>query len=321
MSVADAVLVTGADGFVGRHLVAALLARGLAVRAVTRRHVPTLPAHRLLEFRAVDDIVGAPWESLLRDTRAVVHLAAVAHRGSPRSAEDARRVHAVNVQAVADLARAARHAHAGRLVLLSSVGVLGATSGAEPFDADSVPAPHDFYSRTKLDAERALQEAVGDSGLEACVVRAPLVFGPDAPGNFARLIRVIERGMPLPLAAVENRRSLVSVWNVCDLLIACLTHPRATGDPLLVADEEALTAAELVRVCAACLGRPARLVRVPAPVLRIASRLLGRLEDYERLCGSLVVDTRATHERLGWRPPLGLREGLRRSLSGRGGTA
>ncbi len=317
MKDAGLVVVTGAGGFVGRHLVGEMLTRGMRVRAISRGRPLPVNHPPGLECCAVDDIVTAPWESLLRDARVIVHLAAAAHRANPRDDLDAQRVWAVNVRAVGELTRAASRAGVSRLILLSSIGVLGASSGTGAFDAASPPSPHDYYSRTKFAAERALQEAADDSPLQPCVVRAPLVFGPGAPGNFARLVTAIERGLPLPIAAVHNRRSLVSVWNLCDLLIACITHPRAPGTPLLVADDETLSTVELVRACASCLRSSPRLVYIPLSLLRLASRVLGRQEDFERLCGSLVVDTRATRERLGWQPPLTFRSGLARTLAGR----
>jgi nucleoside-diphosphate-sugar epimerase len=311
------VVVTGAGGFVGRHLVSELLRRGVTVRALVRSQASAPHTrHAALEIREVADIVGARWDELLSGAGAIVHLAALAHRGNPRSADEAHRVRAVNVGAVTELTRAARAAQVRRLVLLSSIGVLGASSGDQPFDGASIPAPHDFYSRTKLDAELAAQDTRAGSPLELCVVRAPLVFGPDAPGNFGRLVTAIRRGMPLPLGAVDNRRSLISVWNLCDLLITCLTHPGASGVPLLAADDEVISTAQLVRQCAACLHVRPRLIRVPVRLLKPACELLGRRADFERLCGSLVVDTRYTQERLGWRPPLDLQEGVRQAIAG-----
>jgi nucleoside-diphosphate-sugar epimerase len=310
------VLVTGGGGFVGRHLVAELLGRGIPVRALVRHLQPgLLPDHPLLEIRDTADIATAPWQELLAGADAVVHLAAVAHRPAPRSAAERQRMRTVNVGAVADLTRAACRSGVQRLVLLSSIGVLGATSGDRAFDAASIPEPHDFYSHTKLDAERAAHEASSGSSTEVCVVRPPLVFGPNAPGNFGRLVAAVRCGVPLPLGAVNNRRSLISVWNLCDLLVTCLTHPRAPLAPVLAADGESISTAELIRVCAAYLHARPVLIRVPVGVLRVACRMLGREEDFERLCGSLVVDAHDTQQRLGWWPPLDLQAGLRRALS------
>ncbi len=309
------VVVTGASGFIGRHLVAELIQRRYVVRVVIRQRGFRSQNNSGIETREVRDIVGAPWGELLAGAEAVVHLAAIAHRASPSRAQQARRVRAVNVEAVADLTRGAAAARVRRMVLLSSIGVLGATSGATAFDEASIPAPHDFYSRTKLDAERAAADASAGSLLQLSVVRAPLVFGPAAPGNFGRLIACIKRGIPLPLGAIDNRRSLLSVWNLCDLLITCLTHPRAAERPILAADDEVVSTPELVRLCAGFLGTRARLVPVPVALLRLACGVLGRQADYDRLCGSLTVDTRQMHERLGWIAKLDLMEGLRKAVA------
>ena len=312
------VVVTGASGFIGRHLVAELIQRGYVVRVVIRQRGFRSQNNSGIETREVRDIVGAPWGELLAGAEAVVHLAAIAHRASPSSAQQARRVRAVNVEAVADLTRGAAAARVRRMVLLSSIGVLGATSGATAFDDASATAPHDFYSRTKLDAERAAADASAGSLLQLCVVRSPLVFGPVTPGNFGRLIAYIKRGVPLPLGAIDNRRSLISVWNLCDLLITCLTHPRAAERPILAADDEVVSTPDLVRMCAGFLGTRARLVPVPVALLRLACGVLGRQADFDRLCGSLTVDTRQLHERLGWIARLDLREGLRKAVASAG---
>jgi len=310
------VVVTGASGFIGRHLIAALIRRGYLVRVVIRQRGSPFQGHSAIEICEVRDIVDAPWGELLAGAEAVVHLAGIAHRANPGSAQDAQRLRAVNVEAVADLTRGAAAARVRRMLLLSSIGVLGATSGATAFDEASIPAPHDFYSRTKLDAERAAADASAGSLLQLCVVRAPLVFGPAAPGNFGRLVACIRRGIPLPLGAIDNRRSLISVWNLCDLLITCLTHPRAAERPILAADDEVVSTPELVRLCAGFLGTRARLIPVPVALLRLACRMLGRQADFDRLCGSLTVDTRQMHERLGWIARLDLREGLRQAVTG-----
>ena len=311
MSARQIVAVTGADGFIGRHLVRELLGRGIQVRALSRR--AALSAQPGLEILITPDIVAAPWAQLLSGAHAVVHLAARAHRAAPRNATQAQRLLAVNVEAVGSLARAAGACGVQRMVLVSSIGVLGSSSGRQPFDADSRPAPHDEYAASKLAAEQAAAEASAKSGLRLCVLRPPLVFGPDAPGNFPQLLTAIRRGLPLPLGAIANQRSFLSVWNLCDLIRTCLTHPQACEAPWLAADSGTLSSADLVRLCAGYLGVRARLWPVPVGVLRLAAAMLGRGADFTRLCGNLVVDDRFTRQSLQWQPPLTLQEGLRRS--------
>ena len=284
------------------------------MRALARRRA-VIEGGSNVEIREAGDLIQIDWPAALNGADAVVHLAAIAHRGTPKDAAEASRVRAINVAAVADLTAAAALAGVRRLIFLSSIGVLGADSGISAFDGSSPAAPHDFYSQTKLDAERAAATAAAKSKLELCIVRPPLVFGPHAPGNFGRMIKWVDRGIPLPLGAIHNRRSLVSVWNLCDFLIHCLADRGAVGEPLLVADEETISTSELLRLCARLLGRPDRLLPVPAELLRMAGRILGRSADIDRLCGSLVVDTRDTCLRTGWRAPLRLSDGLRRALA------
>jgi nucleoside-diphosphate-sugar epimerase len=307
------ILVTGATGFIGRHLIAALSAGGYAVRALARRGA-VLDAGSNVEICEIIDIAATNWPEALRGVDAVIHLAAIAHRGSPLNEADANRVRSVNVAAVATMTAAAATLGVRRLILLSSIGVLGADSGTSAFDGSSPAAPHDFYSQTKLDAEHAAESASANSTLELCIVRTPLVYGPNAPGNFGRLIRWLARGTPLPLGAIHNQRSLISVWNLCDCLITCLSSPGAVGKPLVVADEETISTPELLRLCARLMDRPARLLRAPVALLRLAGGILGRRADIERLCGSLVVNTRDTYMRTGWRPPKSLKDELRRAL-------
>jgi nucleoside-diphosphate-sugar epimerase len=310
------VLVTGATGFVGRHLIAELRARGHAVRAMVRRG-SVFDLGPSVEICEVGNINRVHWPEALQGVDAIVHLAAVAHRGSPRDEAEARRVRSVNVAAVAELTAAAAALSVRRLILLSSIGVLGTDSGNSAFDGSSPAAPHDFYSQSKLDAERAAENAAVDSTLELCIIRPPLVYGPGAPGNFGRMIQWLAKGTPLPLGAIHNQRSLISVWNLCDCVIAFLSGPGAVGKPLVVADEETISTTELLRLCARLMERPARLLPAPVALLRLAGSILGRRVDIERLCGSLVVDTRDTYVRTGWRAPKTLQDELRRALTPR----
>jgi nucleoside-diphosphate-sugar epimerase len=286
------------------------------VRALLRRGT-VLDRGPNVDICEIDDITRTHWPEVLRGVDAIVHLAAIAHRSSPREEADASRLRSVNVTAVAELAAAAATLGVRRLVLLSSIGVLGADSGTAAFDGSSPAAPHDFYSQSKLDAEHAAEIAAAHSALELCIVRPPLVYGPNAPGNFGRLIRWLAKGTPLPLGAIHNQRSLISVWNLCDCLITCLSNPGAVGTPLVVADEETISTSELLRLCARLMGRPARLLPAPAALLRLAGGILGRRADIERLCGSLVVNTRDAYLRTGWRAPKSLPDELRRALTPR----
>jgi nucleoside-diphosphate-sugar epimerase len=294
-------------------LTAALFERGYAVRALVRGDTTSILAPNV-EVHKIADLTGVDWPAALHGADAVLHLAAIAHRGTPRTAAEARQVRNVNVSAIAKLTAAAVTAGVRRLVVLSSIGVLGCDSGSGAFSSSSPVAPYDFYSQTKLDGERAAADGVANSALELCIVRAPLVFGPNAPGNFGRMIRSLATGIPLPLGAIHNQRSLISVWNLCDFLTTCVSSPGALGEPLLVADEETISTSELLRLCAQLMGRPRLLLPVPVTLLRLAGAVFRRRRDIDRLCASLVVDTRDTAIRTGWRAPMRLTEGLRQAL-------
>ena len=163
--------------------------------------------------------------------------------------------------------------------------------------------------------ERYLQELAGSSAMRTVVVRAPLVYGPEVKGNFLRLLRWVDEARLLPLGAVQNRRSLVSVWTLCDLLVHLLEHPAAVNRTWMVSDGEDLSAPELVRRLAQALDRPARLLSIPPELLRLAGKLLGRGAEVQRLCDSLTVDIAPTRELLGWSPPLSVDEALARTVS------
>ena len=302
------VLVTGATGFIGRALVAHLNSLGWAVTAGVR----TLPAscQRVpgVDYEEVGEIgPDTQWRSALRAVTHVVHAAARVHVMRNESVVDFVRV---NEQGTARLAQEAASHDVRRLLLLSSIKVNGETTRERPFRADDVPAPGDAYARSKLAAEQALWRACAGSALDGVVVRLPLVLGYGAKANVARLVRLVARGVPLPLASVKNWRSLLSLGNLCDFVTLALVHPRSSGRVWLVSDGEDLSTPELVRRIAAALGRPARLAPCPVALLRGLGRVTGRYAEVTRLTGSLQVDIEPARRELGWDPPRDLADGL-----------
>ena len=309
------VLITGADGFVGRELLVNLeRAPGVSLRAAVRARAD-LP--HATEVHAVGDIDALPdWSPALRSCDAVVHLAARVHVMNETASDPAAVFRRVNTDGTLALARQAVVAGVRRFVFLSSVKVNGEqTAAGQSFSAQDAANPADAYAVSKLDAELGLREIAGRSGLEVVIVRSPLVYGPGVKANFLRLLRWVDRGWPLPLAAVHNRRSLVSVWNLCDLLGNLLANPRATGGTWMVSDGEDLSTPELVRRMAHAMNRSARLLPVPVKLLRAGGALAGREAEVMRLCDSLTVDTRPTHDQLGWSAPVSVDEGLRRTVA------
>jgi nucleoside-diphosphate-sugar epimerase len=310
------VLVTGASGFVGRHVVAALRAAGHSVRCAVRATARgrALPAD--IDRIEIPTIGAATdWTRALDGVGAVVHLAARAHVLEERAADPLAAFLEVNTAGTLALARSAADAGVRRFLFLSSIKVNGESSGEGAFGADDVPAPVDPYGVSKWRAETGLADIARGSSLETTIVRPPLVYGPGVGANFLRLLRLVDRGLPLPVGGVRNARSLVSVWNLTDLLLRCLTSPHAANRTFMVSDGRDLSTAELVRMLAAALGKPARLVSVPPAALRLAARLTGQMAEYTRLCASLRVNMGATTSALDWSPPCTVEESLRRTVA------
>jgi nucleoside-diphosphate-sugar epimerase len=307
------VLVTGATGFVGRALLARLLAEGRTVRAAVRAPSPTLPP--AIEQAAIGDIgPDTDWKPAVHGTDTVVHLAARVHM-TGEAGRDLALFRAVNAAGSEALARAARDAGVRRFVLLSTTTVYGDRSPGRAFDESSPPAPASPYAQSKLEAERLLAAALAGSPTEPVILRPPLVYGPGAKGNFARLMGLVGKSLPLPLASVRNRRSLVYVGNLVDAIVRTMDHPAAAGHTYVVSDGEDVSTPDLIARMAAALGRPTRLFAFPPVLLRLAGKLLGRGDEVGRLLDDMVVDSSRIRIELHWRPPFSLDQGISRSAA------
>jgi UDP-glucose 4-epimerase len=305
------VLVTGATGFVGRALLRRLAADGHVLRAAVRSRTPDLDAEQV---RIGDLGPDTDWDAAVAGCDAVIHAAARVHVMRERAAEPLAEYQRTNVDGTLHLARRAAAACVRRFVFVSSIKVNGeATQPGRPFRADDPPAPVDAYGASKLEAEQGLRRIAAETGMQVTIVRPPLVYGPGVRANFLALMRALQRGLPLPLGAIHNRRSLVALDNLVDLIAVCTRHPAAADAVLLAGDGEDLSTTELARRLAAALGVRARLLPVPAALIEAAAHLLGRGAVAQRLCGWLQVDTGATRERLGWTPPVSVDEALRRT--------
>ena len=217
----------------------------------------------------------------------------------------------VNVEGTLALARQAAAAGVKRFVFVSSIKVNGEqTLPGQPFRADDEPEPQDPYGVSKLEAERGLFALAQEGKIEVCVVRPPLVYGPGVRANFLSMMRMLDRGLPLPLASIDNRRSLVALDNLVDLLVCCMHHPAAANRCFLVSDGDDVSTAELLRRTARALGKPARLFPMPPALLTLAARMLGKLQVADRLCGWLQVDSMPARTLLNWQPPLTMAAGL-----------
>lgn len=306
------VLVTGASGFLGSALVAVLKQQGHDVVATTRRSV-SAPV-KGVDYRVVGDLGGAPdWQSPLQNIDVVVHTAARVHIMDESSDDPLEAFRQVNVLAALDLARQAAEAGVSRFVFISSIKVSGEQTRPDiPFRADDVSRPTDPYGISKLEAEDGLLALAPETGMEVVVIRPPLVYGPGVKGNFASMITLVQKGIPLPLGAIRNKRSLVGIGNLVDLIVRCLDQPAAANQVFLAGDGEDLSTTELLRGVAKAMGKPVRLIPVPASVLKFGATLLGKEAIAQRLLGSLQVDISKARELLGWTPPYTVEEGLRR---------
>jgi UDP-glucose 4-epimerase len=303
-----AIMVTGATGFVGTHLCRTLSGRGEHPVAAVR----TAGRPGSDEQRIVGDLAARPeLAAALVGIDCVVHLAGRAHVMHESATDPEQAFRRANVEATAHLARAAAAAGVRRFVFLSSVKVNGERTGDRPFREMDPPAPEDAYGRSKWAAEQALRQIAADTGLEVVVIRPPLVYGPGVKANFLRLMQLVDRGVSLPFGSVVNRRSLVNLDNLCDLIHAAAQHPDAVGETFLVSDQQDVSTPELIRMLASALGRRARLWPVPAPLLAAAAGLLRREAAYARVAGSLQVDSGKASRLLGWRPATAPTDALR----------
>lgn len=306
-------LITGANGFVGKALCAALLRQGQAVRAAMRAEDLSIENLEVVKVGSIDGVTD--WTAALRGVEVVIHLAARVHVMRDDADDPLEAFRKVNVAGTENLARCAAVAGVKRLVYVSSIGVNGLqTTIGRPFIETDKPNPHNAYTLSKWEAEQALHRVMLETRLEVVIVRPPLVYGSGAPGNFMRMLKVLDRGIPLPLAYVRNLRSLVYVGNLVDALILCAMHPAAGGQTYLVSDGEDVATPDLLRWLGEAMGRPARLFPCPPGLLRLAGRVAGKFAQVERLTGSLQVDSGKLRRELGWQSPFTLREGLRLAM-------
>ena len=305
------VAVTGATGFVGRALCSALESRGHSVLRFSRRGDT--------QAQPTGDIdSNTNWRARLSGVDSVVHLAARVHVLQDNVGDPLGAYMRTNYDATVRLAKDAAAVGVRRLVFVSSIKVNGEnTRAGGVYHAYDVPAPEGGYAQSKHAAEQALAEISAESGLEVVVIRPPLIYGPGVKANFARLMRWVEKGIPLPLGAIDNRRSMLALPNLVDLIIHCLYIQSAAGHTFLASDGQDVSTPELIRMMAAALGRPARLWSVPPGVLQWTARAAGRSEEIERLIGSLQVDSQPTRDLLDWKPPVSVMQGIRQTADAR----
>jgi nucleoside-diphosphate-sugar epimerase len=311
------VLVTGATGFVGKALLTRLDRDSVRYVAAKRKVRDMSSCALTVEVGEISSQTS--WRGSLVGVSTVVHLAARVHVMRDKVVDPLAAFREVNTLGTLNLARQAAEAGVKRFVFVSSIKVNGeATELGSPFTADDVPAPLDPYGISKMEAEQGLLSLSKETGLEVVIIRPPLVYGPGVKANFAAMMRWLKRGVPLPLGAIYNQRSLVALDNLVDLMVTCVMHPAASGQVFLVSDGEDVSTTELLRRMGQALGCTARLIPVPVGLLKVAAAMVGKRDLAQRLCGSLQVDIKKTHQLLGWRPPLTLDQGLKKAADGLG---
>ncbi|MEA9976825.1 MULTISPECIES: SDR family oxidoreductase [unclassified Pseudomonas] len=307
------VVLTGASGFVGGGLIAPLLERGHQVTAAMRSQQTNLDSR--VTQRVIEGMSGRQdWQSVLAGQQLVIHVAARVHVMNEESSDPLAEFRKINVEGTLNLARQAASAGVKRFIFISSIKVNGegTTLGAS-YIPDAKAAPSDPYGISKLEAEQGLQTLAAQTGIEVVIIRPVLVYGPGVQANFLSMMRWLSKGVPLPLGAINNRRSLVALDNLIDLIVTCVDHPAAANQAFLVSDGDDMSTTMLLRRMGSALNKRARLLPVPSWMLEMGATLLGKQALAQRLCGSLQVDISKTRELLGWTPPVSVEEALRKT--------
>lgn len=302
-------LVTGATGFVGRALSLELVRRECDIYCAVRSRSKAvgLPG-QVVEVGEIDRETN--WDRALVDVSTVIHLGARVHVMRETAEDSLAAFREVNVEGTKKLARVAADKGVRRLVYVSSIGINGSKTEDKPFTEANTVAPYNPYTISKYEAERSLLEISDRTGIEFVILRPPLVYGPGNPGNFLRLLKLVQFGFPLPLGSVKNHRSMIYLGNLVDALIVCAQHSGAAGKTYLVSDGRDVSTPQLIRDLARLMNKPAKLWPTPPALLRLVGRIAGKAAEVERLIGSLVIDSSKIHHELGWVPPYSTEQGL-----------
>ena len=308
------ILVTGATGFIGRALTQRLIVLGHDIACAIRRPNPLIPGVRTIPVGDIGALTN--WRAALQGISVVVHLAGLVHLPELLRRSRAGELYdAINVGGTRSLALAAAEAGVDRLIFVSSISVNGETSGRQPFREQDPPAPHGAYALSKLKAERSIIEIAETHAMTWCIVRPPLVYGPNSRGNFRRLAQWIERGWPLPLGSATAKRSYIALDNLVSVLVATLDAPGAADALLLASDGEDVSTADFVRCIAKHIGTNVRLVPVPPAIVKTVAAAVGRASEASKLFEPLQIDNSRVRNRLTWKPVVTLDEGIRRAMT------
>lgn len=304
-------LVTGGNGFIGKNLCYSLVQKNHVVRSAVRR----ADVSGRSSIKAEEVIIGnigpdTNWQDALKDVDVVIHLAARVHVLKETAADSMSEFRKTNVAGTEHLAKEAAFKGVKRFIYISSIGVNGNKTKGCCFSEESAINPYDSYTLSKWEAEQILQQIAKDTGLELVILRPPLVYGPSAPGNFARLISLVQSGLPLPLGSVKNIRSFIYIKNLVDAIVTCITHPDAAGKTFLVSDGQDISTSNLIKMIASAMGKRPRLLPFPPALLKVMGWFSGKSAEMQRLAGSLCIDSSRIRKVLGWNPPFTVEEGI-----------
>lgn len=301
------VLITGGTGFIGSEVCKELCSNNFQVVELGR----TASGYSSEFFRADLNDLPAVFE-LIRDVDVVIHIAARAHVMHESASDSSLLYMSINCQTTLDLANQAAEAGVKRFIFISTVKVNGESSYAgHPFRFDDKPNPRDSYSLSKADAEQGLKEIAQKTNMDVVIIRPPLVYGPGVKANFSAMMNLAKKNLPLPLGAIHNKRSLVALTNLVDLIITCIKHPKAANQVFLVSDDKDVSTTELLKMMTHAFGKKPRLVPLPMSWLMLLGRLTCKKAVVDRLCSNLQVDITHTKETLDWKPPITLEEGIK----------
>jgi len=309
------ILLTGASGFVGQAMAHACLAANVSLVCPSRTPL-SWQAEDMRNPIISDMKADTDWTALLQGVDIVIHSAARVHVMQETASDPLAQFRAVNVDASLQLARQAAAAGVKQFIYLSSVKVNGeATLPGHPYTADDQPMPQDAYGVSKMEAEQALLQLAQSTGMAVTIIRPPLVYGPGVKANFLSMLRMVRRGLPLPLGSIRNQRSFVYLANLVDLILHCRLHEAARNQIFLASDGRDLSTPELLRLCAQALQVKARLLPFPPALLTLAASMLGKKNVADRLCQSLQVDISKTRQLLAWSPPYTVEQGLQATVA------
>ncbi len=305
------ILITGATGFVGRALIKSLIKKSKhSIKASVRSCKHNLPS-TVKVFESGDIGFDVDWSSALQDVSTIVHVAGRAHILNEKHKDPLDEFRRVNVAGTVKLAKQASIHGVKRFIYISSIGVNGNQTKESSFTEKHRPDPVEPYAISKFEAEIELKNIARAGGMEYVIIRPGLIYGINAPGNFKKLLDLINGKFPIPLGAIKNLRSLIYIDNLVDFIIHCIDHPRARNEVFLICDGEDISTPDLIKVLSIAMAKKTYLIPVPAFLLRIILKVLGKEKMYVQLCGSLQIDTAKAKDLLGWEPKLDVKSGLK----------